>query len=365
MTKRPRNIAYYITPHGFGHAVRSLEIIRCLLISDSDVQVTLVSDIPEFLVVQNIGRPLPCRRRRLDFGLVQLDSIRFDLGSTLSALTDLRAEADQIVDEESEFLKNRRIDLVVADIPFLPFRAARRCDIPSLGVANFTWDWIYSSYADQDPKWPEIVQWIAEDYGLCDLLLRLPMHGGCSACPRHLDVPLVARHSRRPPEETRRILGLDPWQPAYLLAFATLDLDDAALRAVETIPDAVILFKHPLDYRLSNGLCLDPFALSYPDVIASCDAVITKPGYGIVSDCLAHGTPMIYTDRGEFPELPILVDAMRQHLPVAFLSPQDLYSGRWHGAISEIRRCERRPVTLETDGAEVCARIILETPGSR
>lgn len=26
-----RTIAYYITPHGFGHAVRSLEVIRHLL----------------------------------------------------------------------------------------------------------------------------------------------------------------------------------------------------------------------------------------------------------------------------------------------------------------------------------------------
>jgi len=363
MSGHPRKIAYYITPHGFGHAVRSLEIIRCLLRESSDVEITLVSDIPEFLVIQNIGRPLPYRRRRLDFGLVQLDSIRFDLASTLSALMDLQARADQMVDEESEFLRSRHIGLVVADIPFLPFRAARRCGIPSLGVGNFTWDWIYSNYADQDRQWTELVQWIAAGYSQCDLLLRLPMHGDCSACPRHVDVPLVARHSNRTPEETRGLLGLAPLQPAYLLAFATLDLDDSALRAVETIPDAVLLFKHPLDYRLSNGLCLDPFDLSYPDVIAASDAVITKPGYGIVSDCLAHGTPMIYTDRGDFPEYPILVDAMKEHLPVAYLSSQELYSGRWDHAMAEIRRHARRPVNLGTDGADVCARIILESLG--
>ncbi|MCU0572805.1 MAG: hypothetical protein MUC41_07405 [Syntrophobacteraceae bacterium] len=363
MSRHFRRIAYYITPHGFGHAVRSLEIIRGLLQQDSGVEITLVSEIPELLVMQNIGRPLPYRRRRLDFGLIQLDSVRFDLASTLSALADLKAGADLIVDEESEFLKSRHIDLVVADIPFLPFQAARRCGIPSLGVGNFTWDWIYSTYTEQDPRWPKLIQWIAAGYGQCDLLLRLPMHGDCSACPRHVDVPLVARHSNRPPEETRGLLGLDPLQPAYLLAFATLDLDDSALRAVETIPEAVFLFKHPLDYRLSNGLCLDPFDLSYPDVIAASDAVITKPGYGIVSDCLSHGTPMIYTDRGDFPEYPILVDAMRKHLPVAYMSSQDLYSGRWDHALAEIRRCPRRPVNLGTDGAEVCAQIILEALG--
>jgi len=190
------------------------------------------------------------------------------------------------------------------------------------------------------------------------------MHGDCSACPRHVDVPLVARHATRTRDETRRILGLAPEQPAYLLAFATLDLDESALKTVETIREAVFLFKHPLAYKLSNGLCLDPFDLSYPDVVAACEAVITKPGYGIVSDCLAHGTPIIYTDRGPFPEYPVLVETMRKHLPVAYLPSHDLYSGRWAQALSEIRLRSATPGAFRTDGAEVCAQLILETLGA-
>lgn len=365
MPKYPRRIVYYITPHGFGHAVRSLEIIRCLRRMDSGIEVTLVSEIPDFLVIQNIGGPLPYRKRRLDIGLHQLDSLRFDLGSTLSALLNLRSVSDRLVAEEVEFLRSLKADLVVADIPFLAFQAARRCAIPSVAIANFTWDWVYAAYVDQGPRWQELIDWIAEAYTHCDLLLRLPMHGDCATCPRIVDVPLVARRSTRSREETRGILGLGPNQQAYLLAFAMLELDDSALRAIENIPEAVFLYKHPLDYPLANGLCLDPYDLSYADVVAACDAVITKPGYGIVSDCLAHGTPMIYTDRGHFREYPVLVEAMSAHLPVAYLPSQDLYSGRWAHALSEIRRHPPRPVTLRTDGAEVCARIILETLGSR
>jgi hypothetical protein len=32
-----------------------------------------------------------------------------------------------------------------------------------------------------------------------------------------------------------------------------------------------------------------PAALSYPDLVAAADVVVSKPGYGIVSECVANG----------------------------------------------------------------------------
>ena len=91
----------------------------------------------------------------------------------------------------------------------------------------------------------------------------------------------------------------------------------------------MFLFKHPLSFRFSNGICLDDLPLSYADVVGAVDGVITKPGYGIVSDCLAHGTPVIYTDRGFFPEYDILVQEMAKQLIDCLLYPHaDFYAGK-------------------------------------
>ncbi len=166
----------------------------------------------------------------------------------------------------------------------------------------------------------------------------------------------------------RKILGIDTERPAYLIAFSELDLGESALRHVEQIPDAVFLFKHPLHYSLSNGLCLDAFDLSYPDVIAAVNAVITKPGYGIASDCLAHGTPMIYTDRGTFAEYPVIVETLQEHLRTAFIPAEDLYSGKWGEAIREIQQASPRHSPIRTDGADICAQAILDRlmrPGAK
>ena len=91
-----KRLAYYITPHGFGHAVRSLEVIRQLLVHKPRLQITVVSDIPEFLVEQRVGKSLPFRRRRLDVGLVQKDSVRFDLEATQEALQALFRNNDEL-----------------------------------------------------------------------------------------------------------------------------------------------------------------------------------------------------------------------------------------------------------------------------
>ena len=356
-----QHIAYYITPHGFGHAVRSLEVIRHLLASDAGLRITVVSDIPEFLVKQCVGRALPFRRRRLDVGLVQEDSVRFDLEGTQTALDVLFRNHETLIAEEVRFFREESIQGIVSDIAFLPFYAASQCGLPAIGLGNFTWDWIYQSYARSDPAWAPLIAWIREGYRRCDLLLQLPMHGDCSSCPHLRDVPLVARTATRKPQETLKLLGCDPKQRHYLISFSDLKLTAGALRTLEGIDDAVFFYKHPLKLQFANGRSLDAFDLSYPDVVAAMDSVITKPGYGIVSDCLAHGTPMVYTDRGPFPEYDILVDAIKCYLTNAYLPSQDLYAGSWEGALREIAKQPRRYPEIRKDGAAVCAELVKNT----
>jgi L-arabinokinase len=354
-----RRLAYYITPHGFGHAVRSIEVIRHLLFRDPQIKIHVVSTIPEFLIYQNLTQPVSLKTKQLDIGLVQQDSIRFDLNATLEALESLNRNEDALVSEETAFLKNKGIQAVVCDIPFLPFVAAAHANIPAVGISNFTWDWIYDSYISSDSRWAVLVDWIRKCYQNCDLFLQLPMHGDCSVFSKIQDVPLVTRKAQRGRQETRKILNLDLDQKVYLVSFGFLDLEETAQNRIEDISHAVFLFKHPLSFRFSNGICLDDLPLSYADVVGAVDGVITKPGYGIVADCLAHSTPMIYTDRGSFPEYDILVQAMGKHLAIVHLSSADLYGGRWKAAIEELERQPRAVASLPGNGAEVCAEIIL------
>jgi hypothetical protein len=357
--QKKRRLAYYITPHGFGHAIRSIKVVSQLLLRDPRLEIIIVSTIPQFLLDQNLNRSLPIRAKQLDVGLVQQDSLRFDLLATLEALESLQTNQSALVLEEINFLETSRIQAVVCDIPFLPFAAASQASIPAIGISNFTWDWIYQAYIPADARWAPLVDWIRRCYAKCSLFLQLPMHGDCSACPNILDVPLVARRAQKDRYETRKILKLNPEQKAYLVSFASLELEETAQKRVEDISHALFLFKHPISFGFSNGICLDDLPLTYEDVVAAVDGVITKPGYGIVADCIAHSTPVIYTDRGFFPEYDILVREMSKELPTVYLSSEDFYAGKWKAAIAELEEKPLRKSTLPCNGAEVCSEIIL------
>ena len=46
------------------------------------------------------------------------------------------------------------------------------------------------------------------------------------------------------------------------------------------------------------------------DLVAACDAVVTKPGYGIVADLLVDRVPALYVSRDGFREEPVLTRAL-------------------------------------------------------
>ena len=67
----------------------------------------------------------------------------------------------------------------------------------------------------------------------------------------------------------------------------------------------------------------------YEDLVRAVDVVVTKPGYGIISECIANDTALLYTSRGDFREYQALVDAMPKYLRCAFIDHPDLFAGRW------------------------------------
>src|SRR5262249_34513045 len=104
---------------------------------------------------------------------------------------------------------------------------------------------------------------------------------------------------------------------------------------------------------------LEAKGLGYIDVVGASDVVVTKPGYGIVSDAIGAGVRMLYTDRGDFPEYPILVREMKSLLACAYVSQDDLRPGRLRGALEALLAQPLLPPPA-LDGAERAAGRLLD-----
>jgi L-arabinokinase len=96
----------------------------------------------------------------------------------------------------------------------------------------------------------------------------------------------------------------------------------------------------------------------YENVVAAVDAVVTKPGYGILSECVSTCTPMLYTSRGAFREYDLLVSHMPRVVRSRFITREDLLAGRWREGLHALLEQPAPPERMEAHGADVAADLI-------
>ena len=353
-------IAYYITAHGYGHGVRSADIIRAINRLYPEIDVHVITGLPEPFLRNRIGGDkISIRVRDFDIGMVQLDSIRVDVAATLDRALVLYAAQEQLLAEEIVFLKEKEINAVVADIPSLPLEAAARADIPRIAVGNFSWDWIYSEYLTEDARWSLIVEKFREQYARADLLLRLPFHDEMAAFAKKEDIPLVARPGIPCRDRIAGFTGCDPEKKWAMLSFTTLDLSEEALARIEQIADFDFLTVLPLKWRRRNIYAIEREQASFSDVLASVEVVISKPGFGILSDCVVNHKPLIYADRTNFREYPILEESIRKYLKHVHIPAECLYRGDLESSLRAVETAAEPPQNLHTGGDELAARHIV------
>ena len=350
------SIAYYISSHGYGHGVRSCNIIRAINERHPRLDLHVISKLPaSFLSNQIRSTRSPIRARSFDVGMVQLDSIRVDVDATLEKIGQIYSRRKELLDQELAFLAEEKIDLVIVDIPGIPIEAAALAGVPSVAIGNFGWDWIYSDFLQRDLRWEPIVEMFREQYAKTGLLLRLPFCEGMAAFPRIEDIPLVATPGNTRREEIAALTGCDPEKRWVLLSFTTLNWTEDALARVEGIQEYEFLTVLPLQWQRRNIHSVNREQVPFSDVIASADLVISKPGFGILSDCIVNEKPLVYADRTDFLEYPILEEAIRRYLKNAHIPAEKLYGGELRESLDLIWERPAPEMKLQRGGDRVAA----------
>jgi UDP:flavonoid glycosyltransferase YjiC (YdhE family) len=343
-------IAFYISGHGFGHTSRSIELIKALAAAQPAARVLVKTAAPTWLFDAIVGPSIAILPFEADTGVTQQDSLHIDERESLRRASAFYGGFDALADSEAAFLRSRGAALVLGDIPPLAHAAAARAGVPSVAIGNFTWDWIYDGYDSFAREAPGVIHAIRDAYALTTKALRLPLHGGFGPMAAvTVDIPFIARRSTRDPADTRRTLGVPDDRPFVVASFGAYGLtaayDDIARAQRLTV--------------FSPGSTL-PAGLAYQDVVAAADLVITKPGYGIVSECVANGTPILYTSRGRFLEYDVFVAEMPRVARCRFIPPDDLMAGRWRLHIEALLEQSPPPERARIDGAYVAATSILD-----
>jgi L-arabinokinase len=312
-----------------------------------DVRVIVRSPVAPWLFERTVRTGVELMPAETDTGVVQIDSLRLDAARTVRRAREFMGVFDQRVDTELKFLRAHGVSLVIADLPPLGIAAAHAAGLSAVAYGNFTWDWIYAGYDGGDG----LARAIGDVYAHTTLALRLPMWGGFETMANVRDMPFVARHSGREPADTRRALGIPLNQRTVLVSFGGYGVVGL------TKPRAAgyhLLWPGEFD---ENAMYERGYR--YEDVVRAVDVVVTKPGYGIISECIANDTAILYTSRGDFREYPVLVEAMPKYVRCGFIDHENLFSGNWAPHLDRLLAQPSPPVKPATNGAEVAATTLL------
>jgi hypothetical protein len=370
-------IVFYVSGHGFGHASRTVEVINAILARRPETRIGVRTAAPRWLFDLTVKGKVTFSTLETDTGVVQIDALTLDEADSIRRASAFHSDLVTRAASETRILRELGAGLIVGDIPPLAFAVGAAAGIPSIAIGNFTWDWVYADYPRVRLA-PSLLPAIRTAYSRASMALRLPMSGGFETISNVKDIPFIARHATRTREEVCKALKLPSDKPIVLASFGGyglpgLDTDALAklkkYTAVTTanLPLGRARKEMPTAERKGSFISVNEEAMydagvRYEDLVGAAEAVVTKPGYGIISECIANESAMLYTSRGHFPEYDVLVEDLPKYLRSAFINHDDLFAGKWETHLDKLlaqpkQKNYKKP---ETNGADVAAEILLK-----
>jgi L-arabinokinase len=357
-----RRFAFYVSAHGFGHAVRIGALLAALRErAGGGIELLVRSEAPSALFARRDPAALH-GAARVDVGVIQRSALELDLPASLAAHEAFLADWDAAVAREADWLREVRAELVVGDVPPLAFAAAERAGMASFAVANFSWDWILEAWAADEPRWRPVVARYADAYGGARRLFRLPLHGELRAFAEVVDVPFLVNRSRADPARTVEALGFaaaDP-RPLVLVSFGGFGSGPLAPARWDALDAYRFAGFGPAPPGFPAPWRSVPGSVAHEDVVAACDVAIGKPGYSTCAEVIAHRARFLHLPRTDFREVAPLEAGLASLACAQPMPRADFFAGRWRRHLDAILARPRPAAAPPAHGAEAIADALLE-----
>jgi spore coat polysaccharide biosynthesis predicted glycosyltransferase SpsG len=347
-----------ITNHGFGHATRAAAVAAEIQRRNPDLTLILATTAPRSVLEAYLGDTFIHRPRAFDVGVLQSDSITMDLPGTLAQLQTIQANARATIVSEANWLKQNRVDLVLADIPPLAAPIAHAAGIPCWMMGNFGWDFIYRAFGTD---FAAITDWIGDCFEKCDLLFRLPFHEPMARFPNIVDVGLTGVTPRYSPEIIDREFNLAdvPKTKRILMTFGGLGLSKIPYENVRNFPDHRFLCFDLNAPDLPNLIKVDDRHYRPVDLMETCGCIISKPGYSTFSEACRLDLPIISLVREGFAEAPVLLEGLQDYAHHQIVTPDEFFQSGWE-FLHQPLIAPRQAKTLAKDGNGTIAEAVTE-----
>lgn len=320
-----RELSYFVSPHGFGHATRTIAVLLKLQEQIPDLVVHLITTVPRDLFSE-LSVSWTYHQVRCDIGLIQDDAFLPDIPATAAALEDFLPLHRNLLQECERIC--RTSSLILSDISPLAIAVADRLSKPSVLIENFTWDWIYSHLRQAECLHP-FIPCLETIY--TKTTYRVQTEPLCSKTDCDLNCGPIARRPITIPEKTKKTIG----SGGRKIVFMTMGGIPSTMPFIDRLMKLDDFFfilagqKNSCRYG-KNVLSLSYQSLFYhPDLIAASDLVVCKSGYSTIAECSITGTRVCSIGRPGFAESDFIGEFVRNRLGGTVIDYHEFLDGSW------------------------------------
>jgi len=353
-------IAYFISPHGFGHAARAASVMEALGSMDSSIRFDIFTTVPAWFFKDNLGNSFNYHHLQADLGLAQKTPFQEDYSKTIQGLNQLLPYDASRVTTISHHLQKLKSKMVICDIAPMGLLVARAAGIPSVLVENFTWDWLYENYGAVDGRIEAHIEYLRSLFEMADVHIQTePL---CNPKSVDLCAGPASRKIKSPALEVRQKLGLAVNDTLVLITTGGVPYDYQSIEKLKDRQNAHFVI--PCNCRVTktdHNVILLPHHSDFfhPDLTNAADAVIGKTGYSTIAEIYHAGVPFGYIPCPNNPESAMLAAFIESRMAGSEISEMEFQDGSW---LSQLNGLLDRAHIKRNDpnGADQIAEFVLD-----
>lgn len=329
-----KHLLLALSGHGYGHLAQGAAVVNALWKTRPGVHVTVCASLPRSVVAGKLTRPFDYRRVELDPVLRMINAWEVDIPASLEVYREFHRDWDAGLRHDGELLAQLAPDLVLADIPYRFLLAAHQAGIPAIGLCSLNWAAIAANYFPDAAGKAMLAQMWA-GYRAADVFLApepaLPM----PELAGYRSIGPIARLGVRRRSRLRELLSLPPETAVVLVALGGI-ATALPFGNWPRMENTVWLFTGPVPADRKDLIDISGLAMPFIDVLASADAVLTKPGYGTYTEAVCNGIPLLSLERPDWPETEHLNSWARRHGRLETMTREQFECGRFAAALQAL-----------------------------
>jgi hypothetical protein len=349
-----------ISGHGFGHVAQTAPILNLLYELLPSLRLTVRSSAPLSHLRTRIRVPFDYLNSQGDIGMVMESALSVSVEASRAAYRAFHADWEKRVAEEAELLQSLNADRMFSNVGYLPLAGAQRAGIPNSALCSLNWYDIYRHCCGDDA----ISAQILGCYQKADVFMRATPGMEMGDLPNLLPVAPIATVSKNRRSELDMLLNLTPDSKLVLVSMGGIAThlpvaDWPRFEGVRYLlqgswqtgqnwhPDAIAIESLPLDFS---------------ELLASCDALLCKPGYGSFVEAACSGIPVLYANREDWPESLALIEWLNQHTVCREVSNEAIANGSFIPLLHEIwdEQQKNKTIPVHPDGVRQVAEWLAE-----